>query len=63
MKLDACLFLQRKYEEAIEEFQKTVAVDPEDLNAHYNMMLLLPRAQKFFDGGERAKVVFAVQGG
>ena len=33
------LFLQRKYEEAIQEFQKTVAVDPEDLNAHYNMML------------------------
>ena len=32
-------FLQRKYEEAIEEFQKTIAVDPEDLNAHYNMML------------------------
>jgi tetratricopeptide (TPR) repeat protein len=32
-------FLQRKYNEAIEEFQKTVAVDPEDLNAHYNMML------------------------
>ena len=33
------LFLQRKYNEAIEEFKKTVAVDPEDLDAHYNMML------------------------
>ena len=33
------LFLQRKYEEALEEFQKTIAVDPEDLDAHYNMML------------------------
>jgi len=33
------LYLQRKYEEALEEFQKTLAVDPEDLDAHYNMML------------------------
>ena len=33
------LYLQRKYEEALGEFQKTLAVDPEDLDAHYNMML------------------------
>ena len=33
------LYLQRKYEEALTEFQKTVAVNPEDLDAHYNMML------------------------
>ena len=33
------LYLQRKYEEALAEFQKTLAVDPEDLDAHYNMML------------------------
>ena len=33
------LYLQRKYEAALAEFQKTLAVDPEDLDAHYNMML------------------------
>ena len=33
------LYLQRKYEAALTEFQKTLAVDPEDLDAHYNMML------------------------
>jgi tetratricopeptide (TPR) repeat protein len=33
------LYLQRKYEQALEEFQKTLEVDPEDLDAHYNMML------------------------
>ncbi len=33
------LFLQRKYREAVAEFQSTLAVDPEDLEAHYNLML------------------------
>ena len=33
------LYLQRKYEAALAEFQKTLEVDPEDLEAHYNMML------------------------
>ena len=33
------LFLQRDYTEAVEEFQKVLAVDPEDLQAHYNLML------------------------
>jgi tetratricopeptide (TPR) repeat protein len=33
------LFLQRKYQEAAGEFDKTLAVDPEDLEAHYNLML------------------------
>ena len=33
------LFLQRKYAEAIQEFQKVLEVDPEDLQAHYNLML------------------------
>ena len=31
-------FLKREYESAITQFQKTLAVDPEDLDAHYNMM-------------------------
>jgi tetratricopeptide (TPR) repeat protein len=33
------LFLQRKYLEAVAELEKTLAVDPEDLEAHYNLML------------------------
>jgi tetratricopeptide (TPR) repeat protein len=33
------LFLQRKYSDAVAELQKTLAVDPEDLEAHYNLML------------------------
>jgi tetratricopeptide (TPR) repeat protein len=33
------LFLQRKYQPAVAELQKTLAVDPEDLEAHYNLML------------------------
>ena len=31
-------FLKREYETALTHFQKTVEVDPEDLDAHYNMM-------------------------
>src|SRR5205807_9446586 len=33
------LFLQRRYREAIDALQKTLAVDPEDVQAHYNLML------------------------
>ena len=33
------LFLQRRYQEAIVALQKVLAVDPEDLQAHYNLML------------------------
>ncbi len=33
------LFLQRKYRQAIEQYDKTLSVDPEDLEAHYNLML------------------------
>ena len=33
------LFLQRKYADAVAELDKTLAVDPEDLEAHYNLML------------------------
>jgi tetratricopeptide (TPR) repeat protein len=32
-------FLQRKYKQAVEEFQRTLGIDPEDLFAHYNLML------------------------
>ncbi len=33
------LFLQRRHREAIAEFERTLAIDPEDLTAHYNLML------------------------
>jgi Flp pilus assembly protein TadD len=33
------LFLQRKFREAIQEFMRVLAIDPEDLQAHYNLML------------------------
>ncbi len=32
-------FRQRRFAEAIQEFQQTLTIDPEDLDAHYNLML------------------------
>src|SRR5215467_8766852 len=32
-------FLQKKYAEAVKEFAVTLSIDPEDLQAHYNLML------------------------
>ncbi|MGB7282315.1 MAG: tetratricopeptide repeat protein [Candidatus Acidiferrum sp.] len=32
-------FLQKRYGEAVKTFQRTLAVDPEDLQANYNLML------------------------
>lgn len=32
-------FLQRKYNEAIAQFKEAIAIDPEDLQANYNLML------------------------
>jgi Flp pilus assembly protein TadD len=33
------LFLQRRFEPAIAEFERVLQIDPEDLQAHYNLML------------------------
>jgi tetratricopeptide (TPR) repeat protein len=33
------LFLERRYPEAIAELRRVLAIDPEDLQAHYNLML------------------------
>ncbi|HEV2177060.1 MAG TPA: tetratricopeptide repeat protein [Terriglobia bacterium] len=33
------LFLQRRYAEAVSQYQQTLSIDPEDLEAHYNLML------------------------
>jgi tetratricopeptide (TPR) repeat protein len=32
-------FLQKKYSDAVQEFETTLSIDPEDLQAHYNLML------------------------
>ncbi|HEX4066642.1 MAG TPA: tetratricopeptide repeat protein [Acidobacteriaceae bacterium] len=37
--LGRVLFLQHKYAEARDEFLKTMSIDPEDLEANYNLML------------------------
>jgi tetratricopeptide (TPR) repeat protein len=37
--LGRVLFLKRQFKDAIAEFQKVLAIDPEDLQAHYNLML------------------------
>ncbi len=37
--LGRVLFLQRKYKEAVDSFLSVLAIDPEDLQAHYNLML------------------------
>ena len=33
------LFLKRQYADAVAELKKVLAIDPEDLQAHYNLML------------------------
>jgi Flp pilus assembly protein TadD len=37
--LGRILFLQRKYDAAVKVLQAVLAIDPEDLQAHYNLML------------------------
>jgi tetratricopeptide (TPR) repeat protein len=37
--LGRVLFLQRRYDEAVKVLQSVLEIDPEDLQAHYNLML------------------------
>ncbi len=37
--LGRVFFLQRRYADAVKEFEQTLSIDPEDLQAHYNLML------------------------
>jgi tetratricopeptide (TPR) repeat protein len=37
--LGRVLFLERKYNDAVKELQAVLEIDPEDLQAHYNLML------------------------
>jgi tetratricopeptide (TPR) repeat protein len=65
--LGRVLFLKRQYAEAIAEFDKVLAIDPEDLQAHYNLMLCYQglrqpeRAQKHRARYERFKADEAAQ--
>jgi tetratricopeptide (TPR) repeat protein len=49
--LGRILFLKRRHREAIAELQKVLEIDPEDLPAHYNLML----AWQGLGDGERAR--------
>ena len=37
--LGRVLFLQRQYKDAVAAFERVLQIDPEDLQAHYNLML------------------------
>jgi Tfp pilus assembly protein PilF len=37
--LGRIFFLKKRYTDAIKEFEQTLSIDPEDLQAHYNLML------------------------
>ena len=37
--LGRVLFLEKRYADAVKEFEQTLSIDPEDLQAHYNLML------------------------
>ena len=51
--LGRVLFLKRQYKEAIGAFDGVLAIDPEDLQAHYNLMLCYQVPE--FAGGDVAK--------
>jgi tetratricopeptide (TPR) repeat protein len=51
------LFLQRRYKEAIRALEQALAVDSEDLQAHYNLMLCY-RGLGQTDKAEREETLF-----
>jgi tetratricopeptide (TPR) repeat protein len=51
------LFLKRDYRAAIEAFQQVLAVDPEDVQAHYNLMLCY-RGLGDFENARREEKLF-----
>jgi tetratricopeptide (TPR) repeat protein len=51
------LFLQRKFNEAVAEFKQTLLVDPEDLQAHYNLMLCYQGLKKQ-DLADREQILY-----
>jgi Tfp pilus assembly protein PilF len=52
------LFLKRQHREAIAEFEKSLLVDPEDVTAHYNLMLCY-RALGDEAGEKRQETLYA----
>lgn len=50
------LFLQRKYRQALDQFQWALSIDPEDLFAHYNMMLCYMGMGKSLLAGREEKL-------
>jgi tetratricopeptide (TPR) repeat protein len=51
------LFLQRRYADAVQALQRTLSVDPEDVQAHYNLMLCY-RGLGQADAAEREQKLF-----
>jgi Flp pilus assembly protein TadD len=51
------LFLQRHYAEAVSTFKTTLTIDPEDLEAHYNLMLCY-RGLGQLENAEREQKLF-----
>jgi tetratricopeptide (TPR) repeat protein len=51
------LFLQRRYHEAVNSLKKVLAVDPEDVQAHYTLMLCF-RGLGQIDKAEREETLF-----
>jgi tetratricopeptide (TPR) repeat protein len=53
--LGRILFLERRYPEAVREFQATLSIDPEDLEANYNIMLCYTGLSDSATAGEYEK--------
>jgi Flp pilus assembly protein TadD len=50
------LFLERRYGEAVTALERTLAVDPEDLQAHYNLMLCYRGLGRMEEAGREQKL-------
>lgn len=51
------LFLQRKFEDSVNVLNRVIAIDPEDLQAHYNLMLCY-RALKDTEKAKREQALY-----
>ena len=52
------MFLQRQFEPAIAEFRRVLQIDPEDLQAHYNLMLAYQGAGRKEDAERERQLYF-----
>ncbi len=50
------LFLEQKYAQAVKQFQHTLSIDPENLGAHYNLMLCYRGLQKYAKSDREEKL-------